>query len=138
MKKNKDIMVCVTQQKSCERLIERGAEVKNKLDVDGQLHVIHVVKDGWKYFGKLKESDALEYLFDISKSYGADLTVIKAPDIEETLMNFAEKNNIEIVVMGESLEKSSQQNMIERFKRKLDRNIVLEIVPVNEFNERAV
>lgn len=136
MKKSKDIMVCVTQQKSCERLIKRGAEIKNKFD--GDLHVIHVVKDGWKYFSKLKESDALEYLFDISKSYGADLTVIKAPDIEETLMSFAEKNNIEVVVMGESLEKSSQQNMIERFKRKLNRNIILDIVPIKEINERAV
>lgn len=136
MKTSKDIMVCVTQQKSCERLIKRGADVRNKFD--GQLHVIHVVKEGWKYFGKLKESDALEYLFDISKSYEADLTVIKAPDIEETLMNFAEKNNIQIVVMGESLEKSSQQNMIERFKKKLNRNIILEIVPLEEVNERAV
>ncbi|SHJ76914.1 universal stress protein [Paramaledivibacter caminithermalis] len=136
MKKSKDIMVCVTQQKSCERLIKRGAEVSNNFD--GKLHVIHVVKDGWKYFSKLKESDALEYLFDISKSHGADLTVIKAPDIEETLMNFAEKNNIQIVVMGESLEKSSQQNMIERFKKKLNRNIILDIVPIEEVNERAV
>lgn len=136
MKKSKDIMVCVTQQKSCERLINRGAKVRNK--VNGKLHVIHVVKEGRKYFGKLKESDALEYLFDISKSYEADLTVIKAPDIEETLIDFADKNNIQIVVMGESLEKSAQQNMIERFKKKLNRNIMLEIVPLEEVNERAV
>ncbi|MCG8538825.1 MAG: universal stress protein UspA [Clostridia bacterium] len=136
MKKRKDIMVCVTQQKSCERLIKRGSEIKNKFN--GNLHVIHVVKEGWKYFGKLKESDALEYLFDISKSYGADLTVIKAPDIIETLIKFAEKNNIEIVVMGESLEKSSQQNMIERFKRSLSKDIIVDIVPIGEINERAV
>ena len=136
MKKRKDIMVCVTQQKSCERLIKRGAEIKNKFK--GKLHVIHVVKEGWKYFGKLKESDALEYLFDISKSHGADLTVIKAPDIVETLLKFAEKNNIEIVVMGESLEKSSQQNMIERFKKSLNRNIIVDIVPFDEVNEKAV
>lgn len=136
MKKRKDIMVCVTQQKSCERLIKRGSEIKNKFN--GNLHVIHVVKEGWKYFGKLKESDALEYLFDISKSYGADLTVIKAPDIIATLIKFAEKNNIEIVVMGESLEKSSQQNMIERFKRSLSKDIIVDIVPIGEINERAV
>lgn len=136
MKTRKDIMVCVTQQKSCERLIKRGAEIKNKFD--GNLHVIHVVKEDWKYFGKLKESDALEYLFDISKSYGADLTVIKAPDISDTLSKFAEKNNIEIVVMGESLEKTAQQNMIKRFKKNLNRSIIIDIVPIKEVNEKAV
>jgi len=129
-------MVCITQQKSCERLIKRGADIRNKFD--GELHVIHVVKEDWKYFGKLKESDALEYLFDISKSNGADLTVIKAPDIAETLLKFAEKHNIEVVVMGESLEKSSQQNMIERFKKNLNRNIIVDIVPIEEVNEKAV
>ena len=129
-------MVCVTQQKSCERLIKRGAEIKHKFD--GNLHVIHVVKEDWKYFGKLKESDALEYLFDISKSYGADLTVIKAPDISDTLSKFAEKNNIEVVVMGESLEKTAQQNMIKRFKKNLNRSIIIDIVPIKEVNEKAV
>lgn len=135
-KAKKNIMVCVTQQKSCERLIRRGAEIRNQFD--GELHVIHVVKEGWKYFGKLKESDALEYLFDRSKSYGADLTVIKAPDIEETLKTFAEKNDIDIVVMGESLEKSAQQNMIRRFKNKLKRDILIDVVPLKEMNEQAV
>jgi len=135
-KTKKNIMVCVTQQKSCERLIRRGAEIRNQLD--GELHVIHVVKEGWKYFGKLKESDALEFLFDRSKSYGADLTVIKAPDIEETLKTFAEKNDIDIVVMGESLEKSTQQNMIRRFKNKLKRDILIDVVPLKEMNEQAV
>ncbi|RKD22527.1 universal stress protein [Caminicella sporogenes] len=132
----KNIMVCVTQQKSCERLIRRGAEIKKQLN--GELHVIHVVKEGWKYFGKLKESDALEYLFDKSKSYGADLTVIKAPDIEETLRNFAEKNNIDIIVMGESFEKSEQQNMIKRLKNKLSYEVIIDVVPLEEVNEQAV
>lgn len=136
MKKKRAIMVCVTQQKSCERLIKRGAELKSKFE--GDLHVIHVVKEDWKYFGKLKESDALEYLFDISKTYGADLTVIKAPDISKTLSKFAEKNNIEVVVMGESLEKTAQQNMIKRFKKNLNRSIIIDIVPIKEVNEKAV
>ncbi|MDK2918569.1 MAG: hypothetical protein PWQ37_1302 [Candidatus Petromonas sp.] len=132
----KNIMVCVTQQKSCERLISRGAEIRDRYN--GELHVIHVVKEGWKYFSKLKESDALEYLFDISKSYGADLTVIKAPDIEETLKKFAEKNDIEIIVMGESLEKSAQQNMIKRFKKKINKDIFIDVVPYEDIGEKVV
>lgn len=115
---NKKVMVCVTQQKSCERLIEFGSKiVKN-----GELFVIHVVKHGWKYFSEMKESDALEYLFDVSKDYGAELTVIKAKDIPETLKDFANDKNIDIVVMGESLEKSRQQNMIKRLKKMINKN----------------
>src|SRR5690554_1091680 len=118
---NKQIMVCITQQKSCERLIKKGSEISNQ--VNGELHVIHVVKEGWKYFSKLKESDALEYLFDRAKAYGGALTVIKAPDIESTLKDFALKNDIDIIVMGESLEQSAQQNMIKRLRKKLNKDI---------------
>ena len=129
-------MVCVTQQKSCERLIARGRELGEKFNCN--LHVIHVVKEGWKYFGKLKESDALEFLFDKSKQYGADLTVIKAKDIVYTLSAFADKNNVGIVVMGESHEESSQQNMIKRFKSELNREILIDIVGINSKKEKAV
>lgn len=38
-----NILVCVTQQKNCERLILHAAEIKNKLKAD-ELHVIHVAK----------------------------------------------------------------------------------------------
>ena len=123
-------MVCVTQQKSCERLIARGSELGEKLNCS--LHVIHVVKEGWKYFGKLKEADALEFLFEKSKLYGADLTVIKAKDIVHTLSTFVEKNNVGVVVMGESHEESAQQNMIKRFKSELNRQILIDIVGIDD------
>jgi len=48
MRKKKRIMVCVTQQKSCERLIKRGAELSDAKH--GDLYVVHVVKENWKYF----------------------------------------------------------------------------------------
>ena len=128
MRNKKKIMVCVTQQKSCERLIKKAVELKHH-DRD-ELFVIHVVKENWKYFGQLKESDALEYLFDKSKTYGASLNVTKAKDIEETLKNFAEKNKVDIIVMGESLEPTVQQNMINRLQNMTSKNITFEIVPI--------
>lgn len=122
----KNIMVCVTQQKSCEGLIEQGYKLK---EVKDRLFVIHVEKYDWKYFSQLKESDALEYLFDVSKQYNAELTVIKADDIEKTLNEFAEKNDIDVVVMGESLEPSAQQNMIKRLQRETYKNMDFIVVP---------
>ncbi|MBN2897400.1 MAG: universal stress protein [Clostridia bacterium] len=122
-------MVCVTQQKSCERLIERGATLNDSKH--GQLFVVHVVKENWKYFGSLKESDALEYLFDVSKEHGGELHVMKSHDIESTLNAFAEKNKIDIVVMGESLEQTVQQNMIKRLQNKATKEIHFDIVPLS-------
>lgn len=128
MRNKKRIMVCVTQQKSCERLILHADEIR-KHESD-EIHVVHVVKENWKYFGMLKESDALDYLFDVSKGYGAMLSVIKATDIEETLKTYAEKNKIDIIVMGESLESTAQQNMIKRLQNKTTKEVEFEIVPV--------
>jgi len=120
-------MVCVTQQKSCERLIKRGAELCKPQD---ELLVVHVVKENWRYFGKLKEADALEYLFDISKAYDATLSVIKEMDIESALTKFAYQEQVDIIVMGESLETTKQQNMISRLGNKLNREVTIEIVPL--------
>lgn len=79
----------------------------------------------------LKESDAIEYLFDVSKVHGASLSVIKATDIEETLKDYAQKNKIDIIIMGESLESTSQQNMIKRLQNKTTKEVEFDIVPVN-------
>lgn len=127
--KHKKIMVCVTQQKSCERLIEYGVNlVRSEAD---ELHVIHVVKENWKYFGQLEEKDALDYLFEVSKSKHAALTVVKAKDIEKTLSEFAEKNKITDIIMGESLEHSEQQNMIRRLQMNTKIPVKFFIVPLN-------
>jgi len=123
---NKKIMVCVTQQKLCKRLIERAHTLKQH--EEDELFVIHVVKENWKYFGQLKESDALEYLFESAKEYGATLNVFKAKDIEGTLANFAEKESVDMIVMGESLESSQQQNMINRLQDKTQKQVIFEIV----------
>tara|TARA_Y100000588_G_scaffold352455_1_gene405096 strand:- start:128 stop:538 length:411 start_codon:yes stop_codon:yes gene_type:complete len=135
MDTSKKVMVCVTQQKSCERLIEKGMEfISNDND---ELHVIHVVKENWKYFGQLREADALEYLFEVSKTHGASLTVKKATDIVESLSSFAEKNSIDMIVMGESLEASAQQNMIKRLQKKTSKKVRFNIVPLTDMPSKV-
>lgn len=123
---NNKIMVCVTQQKLCKRLIHRAHALKKH--EDDELYVIHVVKENWKYFGQLKEADALEYLFDSAKEFGAALNVFKAKDIEGTLAQFAEKEGVDVIVMGESLESSKQQNMINRLQERTQKEVVFDIV----------
>jgi|LGVF01.1.fsa_nt_gb K+-sensing histidine kinase KdpD len=127
--KNKNnIMICVTQQKSCERLISWGAQLRTG---DDEVFVVHVVKDNWKYFGEMKESDAMEYLFEVSKNNHASITVLKSTDIELTLSEFAKKNYVNIIVMGESKETTVQQNMIKRLKGKIKTDVSFDIVSEN-------
>lgn len=128
MRHKKRILVCVTQQKSCARLIDKGASLCRKNGSD-ELYVIHVLKENWKYFGQLKEEDAIEFLFDQAKSHGASLSIVKAKDIEETLRKFVEANHIDTVVMGESLEPTQQQNMITRLQSKMKQVVEVVIVP---------
>ncbi|MEW9121835.1 MAG: universal stress protein [Thermotaleaceae bacterium] len=128
MKHIKNVMVCVTQQKTCERLIQRGAELRDQYD--GELFVIHVAKEGWNFLGKTREGDALEYLFQKSKSYGANLTVVRAQDVLQTLKELAEKNKIDVIVLGESKENTDENNIVNSLGKRLDNEVEFEIVPI--------
>lgn len=93
-----NVMVCVTQQKTCERLILNGynlAKAKN-----GKLYVIHVVNEKEKFLESINDGEALEYLFGVSKKVGANLTVLRSKDIMKTIIDFANSNNITHMIMG--------------------------------------
>lgn len=93
------ILVCVTRQKACERLIKVAADLKKK---DGELYVIHVTKENWNFVDNSRDGEAMEYLFSMTKSYGADLTILNSDKIPETIAQFAEHYGIDLIVLGES------------------------------------
>jgi K+-sensing histidine kinase KdpD len=94
----KNIMVCVTQQKTCERLILKGHELMDS--EEDKLFVIHVVNEKEKFLQNSDDGEALEYLFHVSKSVGADLTVLRSKNILKTMIDFALDNGITHIVMG--------------------------------------
>lgn len=98
----KNIMVCVTQQKTCERLILKGNELRES--ENDKLYVIHVVNEKEKFLENFSDGEALEYLFQVSKKSGADLTVLRSKNILKTLLDFARTNKVTHVVMGYSPE----------------------------------
>lgn len=105
---NKKVMVCVTQQKTCERLIEDGyKEIRNDRD---ELYVVHVVNENETFLYENNDGDALEYLFRISKKVGADLTVIRSKDVTKAMIDFAKDNKITNIVMGTSPEGKGIEN----------------------------
>lgn len=108
------VLVCVTQQKTCERLIKIGADKCNELG--GELYVMHVALDGFNFLGNSKEGEALEYLFGISKTYGAELTVFRSNNIVKTICEFVKKNDITDIILGEA---KGDSNIIKEIKHKL-------------------
>lgn len=100
MSKLKNIMVCVTQQKTCERLIMAGYEkILNEKD---KLFIINVVNQNDTFLHTTSDGDALEYLFGISRNVGADLTVIRAKNVIDAMGEFAKRHKITHIVLGVS------------------------------------
>lgn len=134
MDSKKRILVCVTQQKTCERLIKKGASVRDELK--GELYVIHVASNGLNFLGNSKEGEALEFLFDISKSQGAELTVLRDDNIVKTITGFSRDNKITNIILGESPGECSS-GIINELKHKLP-NVEIYVMPVKEGGGRGL
>ena len=83
MRKESRVLVCVTGQKSCARLIHDGAEIA--AEEGASLSVVHVAKMGSNFLGSASEAEALEYLFAISKSHSADMMLLRNDDVVHTI-----------------------------------------------------
>lgn len=106
MNRYNNVLACVTQQKSCERLIHKAATLKAE---NGTLYVIHVSTQKWNFLDNTKDGEAMEYLFSVSKSYGADLTVLNSDKVAETIAQFAQHYQVDLIVIGETPEGQSNE-----------------------------
>lgn len=97
MKKN-SVLVCVTGQLSCERLIVAGAKLAEK--AQAELYVLHVARKGNKVLGYANEAEALEYLFGVSVSHGADMFVVKNDDVPGTIADKIRELGASTLVAG--------------------------------------
>jgi K+-sensing histidine kinase KdpD len=120
-----NILVCVTQQKTCERLIKKALEFSNS---DDSLFIIHVAKNDWSFLDNEKEGEALEYLFGIAKSVGANLTVLRSDNIVDTIVSYSLDNKIDILVMGDSKGDHSENYFYNSLKSRLD-HVDIHVVP---------
>lgn len=119
-----NVLVCVTQQKTCEKLIKQGAELTK--EQSDNLYVLHVVNENDKLLYNFSDGDALEYLFEITKEVGAELTVKRSKDVIKTIVDFADEMNISHIVLGNSRDKDPANNFVSRLQKKLpDREFVL-------------
>ena len=120
-----NILVCVTQQKTCERLIEKALEFLNEKD---SIFIIHVSKNNWSFLDNEKEGEALEYLFSIAKSVGANLTVLRSDKIVDTIVAYSLENKINLLVMGDSTGDHSENYFYKSLKARLN-GVEIHVVP---------
>ncbi|HWQ78302.1 MAG TPA: universal stress protein [Anaerovoracaceae bacterium] len=123
----KNVMVCVTQQRTCDRLIQYGHEFLG--NEKGELFIIHVAHYQIKFLGSPKEGEALEYLYEKALEYGANLTVVRSSDVIETLNSLVEKNKINYIIVGESGEAEVKSNMVEQLRKKVKRKAEIIVIP---------
>ena len=109
------IMVCVTKQKTCERLIREGIAFARAMRA--RLSVVHVARSGEALLGNPSESDALDYLFRVSREAGAEMAVLRSEDVLETLAAYAEEQEVSALVVGASNVRSERDMGLQLIER---------------------
>lgn len=122
---NNKIMVCVTQQRTCEKLIKKGASLRKSNN--DELIIINAVNENDKFLNLQNDSDALEFLFKIAKEVDGELQVIRTKNVLDNLINFAKNNNVDYVILGHTNEKNKVNIFYEKFNEKLPFTEIIEV-----------
>ncbi|ADL68052.1 UspA domain protein [Thermoanaerobacterium thermosaccharolyticum DSM 571] len=124
------IMVCVTPQKSCRRLVERGAE--RAKETNGEFCVVYVNKNN-DIYKDLKEHKILVELFEMAQKLGGRVSILVGKKISDTLAEFADENDITEIIVGKSL-RSAFEVLLHGdvinplIKRVEEKNIIVEVI----------
>lgn len=113
--KEYSVLVCVTDQRRCERLIVAGAELAR--EIGARLVVLHVARPGGKMLEYESAPEALEYLLQVSVSHGADMVVIRSDDVVGTLEAQAREQRAKMLVAGRAENYSGRDVLDELMER---------------------
>lgn len=121
---NKKVMVCVTKQKTSERLIRSGYKIAGP---EGELYVLHVT-------GKdisMANCEVIQHLFDVSKKYDAQMSILHSTNVAGTIKKFVMDNAIDSIVLGESKEESVKSDMALKITEGMPDTVKTYIIPVS-------
>ncbi len=116
------VMVCVTVQKTCERLIRAGSILAKDCD----LIVVHVAAPSASLLGEGNDGDALEYLYQAAGRYGAEMHVLRAENVLDRVVSFARENHVGAVVVGRAPDSRSDA-FAQALREKLPEAVVHDI-----------
>ncbi len=92
------ILVCVTVQKECERLILAGKRLADSAGLP--LRVLHVAEPGDAPLNSPDAQEALNCLYALSRDNGAVMTVLYSSDVRATIVRYAHLVHAVCVVVG--------------------------------------
>ena len=93
--KKPSVLVCVTGQYDCDRLIEAGFEQAAELGCELHVLCVHKPKADLSYI-----SDEIEYLYRTAKDLGADMTIAFSDNAPGCAADFARKINAKRMITG--------------------------------------
>ena len=66
------------------------------------------------------EADAIEYLFTAAQLAGAELSLVRADNVDDALVNYAENHGIQLIVLGAGAASGANREPINlRLQRRL-------------------
>jgi K+-sensing histidine kinase KdpD len=93
--KNGIVVVCVTEQCRCDRLISRGSELARRMDC--QLEVISVQP---RNAIATRQASVLEYLFGFARRNRAEMRVYYADDPARAVAEWVRRHKVLNIVVG--------------------------------------
>ena len=120
-----NVMVCVTTQQICERLIKAGHElIKDREDT---LYIIHIAHYDFYFSGMSEEGEALDYLYEKALEAGAALQVVRSNNVVNTIAHLIEENQIDRVILGKTREIGST-GVKEKLEKNLNTSAIIQVV----------
>ena len=89
------VLACVTDQYDCDRIIKTAKQIAD--DYNCELRVLSVLKPTQNL---ANVSDRIDYLYNVSKGFSADMTILFAEDAPKSTADFVKKNNVCRIVTG--------------------------------------
>ena len=92
------ILVCVTVQKECERLIRRGSDDARAHHLP--LHIIHVNTGKNYYLGNPDAAEALNHLYALARETDAEMNILYNSDVLDAIVTYAKENGARELILG--------------------------------------
>lgn len=95
---DQSVLVCVTVQRECERLILAGKRLADSAHIP--LYVLHVAQSAVTFLGNPDAQEALNGLYALSREAGAEMMVQYNTDVRAAIVDYAHQIHAVCVVVG--------------------------------------
>ena len=124
-----NVLVCVTSQRTCDRLIEYGKELADGMD--GDLIVANFIQSKFTELNLNGRAEVLEYLYQKCLEVGVNLIMIRSNNSLAAMISLTGRVFASHVVLGESHE-NQKNSVVEQFKDMMDGEIEVIEVPLDD------